>query len=91
MGIINPSQLTLYENIPSDLLELIEDILFNKKSDATEHLLEYAEKFKTDTSKSNTSEDEWRNSPVEQRLRYSLVKGIVEYIEKWLSPNLAYD
>lgn len=90
MGIVNPSQLTLYENIPADLLELIEDILFNKKFDATEHLLEYAEKFKTDTSKSNTSEDEWRNSPVEQRLRYSLVKGIVEYIEQDCQEALQY-
>ncbi|MCE5305287.1 methionine synthase [bacterium] len=82
MGIVNPAQLTLYENIPGDLLELIEDVLFNRRGDATERLIEYAEKFKKQTTHIYESKEEWRELPINERLRYSLVKGIVEHIEQ---------
>ncbi len=81
MGIVNPGQLTVYDEIPKDLLELVEDLIFNRRPDATERLLEFAEKFKEE--KETTAKiDEWRNKPVEERLKHALVKGIIEHIEE---------
>lgn len=81
MGIVNAGQLTVYDDVPKDLLELVEDVLFNRKSDATERLVTFAESIKN-TAQSVSKTEEWRNlSPVE-RLKYSLVKGIVDYIEQ---------
>ncbi len=81
MGIVNAGQLAVYENIPKDLLELVEDVLFNKRADATERLIKYAESVKKET-KAEEKEKEWRSQSVEERLKYSLVKGVVDYIEK---------
>lgn len=81
MGIVNAGQLAVYDEIPKDLLELVEDVLLNRRPDATERLLDYAEKVKSRTSQ-RSAEEEWRNNSLEERLSYSLIKGITEYIDK---------
>ncbi|MEJ2051110.1 MAG: vitamin B12 dependent-methionine synthase activation domain-containing protein, partial [Calditrichota bacterium] len=81
MGIVNAGQITVYQEIPKDLLELVEDVLLNRRDDATERLVTFAETVKQ-KGKENKEEDAWRKEPVEQRLIHSLVKGIVEYIEQ---------
>ncbi len=81
MGIVNAGQITVYEDIPKDLLELVEDVLFNRRPDATERLINYAQKVGT-KKLSKEKEQEWRGKPVEERLKYALVKGIVEFIER---------
>lgn len=80
MGIVNPGMLEVYDEIPKDLLERIEDVLLNRRADATERLLEFAETVKGD-GKVRIENTEWRNAPVEDRLSHALVKGIVDYIE----------
>lgn len=80
MGIVNAGQLAIYEEIPKDLLELVEDAILNRRPDATERLVDFAEKVKQ-KDKSVVVEDEWRSEPVEERLKHALVKGIVTYIE----------
>ncbi len=82
MGIVNPTQLEVYDNIPEDLLERVEDVLFDRRDDATERLLEIAEEYKGESSSSQKKTDtEWRKKPVEERLSYALVKGINEFAE----------
>ena len=80
MGIVNAGQLEVYEEIPKNLLELVEDVLFNRRPDATERLIVFAETVKR-RDKVADREDEWRHGSVEERLSHALVKGIVEYIE----------
>ena len=81
MGIVNPSMLEIYDNIPSDLLMFVEDVILNRRSDATERLLEFAETVKGDATK-NEVDLSWRNAPVQERLSHALIKGIVEFIEE---------
>ena len=81
MGIVNAGQLEVYEEIPKDFLELAEDVILNRKSDATERLLDFAEKVKQ-KDKTEVKEIEWRKSPVEERLQHSLIKGIIDYIDE---------
>jgi 5-methyltetrahydrofolate--homocysteine methyltransferase len=81
MGIVNPSQLTVYSDIPVDLLERVEDVLLNRRDDATERLLDFAETVKA-KSKETEEEEEWRKLPVEERLSHALIKGIDAYIEQ---------
>ncbi|MGQ9799740.1 MAG: methionine synthase, partial [Ignavibacterium sp.] len=82
MGIVNAGQLVVYEEIPKDLLELVEDVILNRRPDATERLIDFAEKIKKQ-NKIHTEEkkDQWRNLPVEERLKHSLVKGITDFID----------
>jgi 5-methyltetrahydrofolate--homocysteine methyltransferase len=80
MGIVNPGMLEVYEEIPKDLLELVEDVLLNRRPDATERLVRFAEKVKQ-KDEVEVAEEEWRKGTVEQRLSHALVKGIVEYID----------
>jgi 5-methyltetrahydrofolate--homocysteine methyltransferase len=80
MGIVNAGQLSVYDQIPPELLELVEDVLLNRRPDATERLVEFAESVKQQ-GKAEAKEDEWRQKSVEERLAHALVKGIVEYIE----------
>lgn len=82
MGIVNPSQLEVYDEIPKDLLELVEDVLLNRREDATERLLGYAETSKGATAKTKSQDLSWREETIEKRLAHSLVKGIIEYIEE---------
>lgn len=88
MGIVNPGQLDVYEEIDSELRELIEDLIFNRRVDATERLLAYSEKIKGKSSISFEKELQWRYLPVEQRLKYSLIKGINEFLEQDLCEAL---
>jgi len=81
MGIVNAGQLEVYEEIPKDLLVLVEDVIFNRKPDATERLLNFSETVK-EKEKSEGKKDEWRNTPVEERLRHCLVKGITDHVEQ---------
>ncbi|MEY2614958.1 MAG: 5-methyltetrahydrofolate--homocysteine methyltransferase [Verrucomicrobiota bacterium] len=81
MGIVNAGQLAVYEEIPKDLLELVEDVLLNRRRDATERLVDYAEKVKS-SAKVQVKDEAWRAAPVEERLSHALVKGIVEFIDQ---------
>jgi 5-methyltetrahydrofolate--homocysteine methyltransferase len=81
MGIVNPSQLEVYDEIPKDLLEYVEDVLLNRRPDATERLLAFADQYKG-TRKEQEKDEAWRNAPVQERLTHALVKGIVDYIEQ---------
>jgi 5-methyltetrahydrofolate--homocysteine methyltransferase len=81
MGIVNAGQLEVYEEIPGDLLELVEDVLFNRRADATERLVEFAENVKQ-RDKSAVKMEEWRSAQVEERLKHALIRGIVEFIEQ---------
>ncbi len=80
MGIVNAGQLAVYEEVPKDLLELVEDVLLNRRPDATERLVAFAESVKQ-RGKTAAEEDAWRKGTVEERLAHALVKGIVDYIE----------
>ena len=80
MGIVNAGQLAVYEEIPKDLLELVEDVLLNRRPDATERLVAFAESVKQ-KGKSKAEEDAWRSGTVEERLSHALVKGIADYVE----------
>ena len=80
MGIVNAGMLGIYEEIPKDLLELVEDVLLNRRPDATERLVKFAESVKK-KEKGETLVDEWRQGTVEDRLAHALVKGIVDFIE----------
>lgn len=81
MGIVNPSMLEVYDDIPKDLLERVEDVLLNRRDDATERLLEYAEEVKG-KGKVQVKDEAWRNGTVEERLAHALVKGLIEYIDQ---------
>jgi len=81
MGIVNPGQLTVYEEIPKDLLERVEDLVLNRRADATDRLLEVADQF-TGSAKSAEQDQQWRNLPVAERLSHALVKGVVQYIDE---------
>ena len=81
MGIVNAGQLEVYEEIPKDLLVLIEDVLFNRRNDSTERLVEFAESVKQ-KEKGIVKEDEWRKKSVHERLKHALIKGIVDFIEE---------
>ena len=80
MGIVNPSMLEVYDDIPKDLLERVEDVLLDRRDDATERLLEFADSVKG-TAKEKKVDLEWRKNSVEERLSHALVKGLVEYID----------
>ncbi|HTA30815.1 MAG TPA: vitamin B12 dependent-methionine synthase activation domain-containing protein, partial [Candidatus Cybelea sp.] len=80
MGIVNAGMLGIYGEIPKELLELVEDVLLNRRPDATERLVKFAESVKQ-KDKAGVVEDEWRKGTVEQRLEHALVKGIVDFIE----------
>jgi 5-methyltetrahydrofolate--homocysteine methyltransferase len=81
MGIVNAGQLEVYEEIDKELLTLIEDVLLNRRPDATEELVDYAEKVKSD-GRTEAKQQEWRKAPVEKRLSHALVKGIIDHIEE---------
>jgi 5-methyltetrahydrofolate--homocysteine methyltransferase len=80
MGIVNPTMLEVYDEIPKDLLERVEDVLLNRRDDATERLLEFAETVKG-AGKKKEVDDTWRQGTVEERLTHSLVKGIIDFID----------
>jgi 5-methyltetrahydrofolate--homocysteine methyltransferase len=82
LGIVNPTQLAVYEEIDKTLLEYVEDVLLNRRPDATERLVDYSEKVKqTARGGDSRAEEEWRKGTVEERLSHALVKGIVDHID----------
>ncbi len=82
MGIVNPTMLEVYDQLDKDLLTAVEDVLLNRSDDATEALLELAEKYKGVKVQGVQKDLSWREQSVEKRLEYALVKGIVEFIEQ---------
>ncbi len=80
MGIVNAGQLAVYEDIPADLLERVEDIIFNRRPDATERMVEFADRVKGSGTKREL-DLAWREATVEQRLSYALVHGVIDFIE----------
>jgi 5-methyltetrahydrofolate--homocysteine methyltransferase len=80
MGIVNAGQLAVYQDIPAELLELVEDVLFDRRSDATDRLVAFAETV-NGPGRSRTVDLAWREAPVEQRLQHALVHGIVDFVE----------
>jgi 5-methyltetrahydrofolate--homocysteine methyltransferase len=82
MGIVNPSMLEVYDNIPKDLLERIEDVLLNRREDATERLLEFAEALKGKGKGTEKVDEEWRSGTVRERLTHALVRGNADFVEQ---------
>lgn len=82
MGIVNPTMLEVYDDIPKELLDKVEDVLLNRTDDATERLLDFAEGLKGLAGKTTERDMEWRKDPVEKRLEHALVKGIIEFIDE---------
>jgi 5-methyltetrahydrofolate--homocysteine methyltransferase len=80
MGIVNAGQIVVYEEIPKDLLDHVEDVIFDRRPDATERLVAFAETVKGQ-GKKREQDLGWRDAPVEQRLSHALVHGVVDYIE----------
>ncbi|OOC14710.1 methionine synthase [Dickeya dadantii] len=84
MGIVNAGQLAIYDDLPAELRDAVEDVILNRRDDGTERMLAIAEKYRGSKSDddSNKAEAEWRGWPVKKRLEYALVKGITEFIEQ---------
>ena len=82
MGIVNAGMMDIYSNIEPDLLEKVEDVLFNRRADATERLTDLAVSLRGDAGKSIQKDLTWRNQSVNERLKYALVKGITDYIDE---------
>ena len=81
MGIVNAGQLAVYEDIPKDLLERVEDVIFNRRPDATERLVEFADSVKG-SGKKRELDLAWREKSVEERLSFALVHGVVDFIDQ---------
>lgn len=82
MGIVNAGQLAIYDDLPDELRELVEDVILNRREDSTDRLLELAEKYKGEGGTAAKQEDlSWRELPVSKRLEHALVKGIADYVE----------
>ncbi len=81
MGIVNPTMLEIYDQIPKELLDKVEDVLLNRNDNATEELLDYAESVKGD-GKKKVRDLSWRETDVKSRMTYALVKGLTEFIEE---------
>jgi 5-methyltetrahydrofolate--homocysteine methyltransferase len=82
MGIVNAGQLAVYEEIPQELRERVEDVVLNRRADATERLLEIAENYRGDGAAVKEEDLEWRQWPVAKRLEHALIKGIADYVEQ---------
>jgi len=80
MGIVNAGQLTVYQDIPTPLREGIEDVLFNRRADATERMLDLAQRYKGDGSVAEVQDAAWRSLPVEERLTHALVHGVADFV-----------
>ncbi len=79
MGIVNPTMLEVYDEIPKELLELVEDVMLDRRDDATERLLDYSERVKS-VKKEQVEDLEWRKNPLQERINHALVKGIDRFI-----------
>ncbi|MEN9918397.1 MAG: methionine synthase [Bacteroidota bacterium] len=89
MGIVNPGQSVIYEDIPTDLRNLVEDVIFNRREEATDELIDYAERVKNEASNETEQKvEEWRTYTLEKRLEHCLIKGISDYLEEDLNEAL---
>ncbi|MCD7973000.1 MAG: methionine synthase [Candidatus Azobacteroides sp.] len=88
MGIVNPSASLTYEDIPPETLELVEDVILNRREDATERLIEFAQGTKDLSTTGTEKQQAWRQSAVEERLEYALIKGIGDFLEEDLGEAL---
>jgi len=92
MGIVNAGMLEVYEDIPTELRDAVEDVVLNKHPDATDKLLDIAEKYRGDGAVAKKADDEWRKLPVAKRLEHALVKGIDAFVtEDTEEARLAFD
>ncbi|MCT7359659.1 methionine synthase [Thalassolituus pacificus] len=82
MGIVNAGQLAVYDDLPAELKERVEDVVLNRRADGTDRMLEIAEKYRGDGSVQEKETEEWRTLPVRERLTHALVKGINAYVEE---------
>jgi 5-methyltetrahydrofolate--homocysteine methyltransferase len=82
MGIVNPAMLQVYDEVPKDLMELVEDVLLDRRDDATERLIQKAEELKGKGKAKEEKDEQWRKGTVQERLTHSLVKGVTDYIEQ---------
>jgi len=89
MAIVNPEALTVYDEIPADLLEHVEDVLFDRRPDATERLIAFAENLDSKAAGPKARDDAWRAAPVSDRLRHALVHGIDEFVQDDALASLA--
>ncbi|HEX20064.1 MAG TPA: methionine synthase, partial [Acidiferrobacteraceae bacterium] len=80
MGIVNAGQLTVYDDLPNELLDCVEDVVLNRRPDATERLLDIAEKYKADNTVEKKEDLEWRSWPIARRLEHAMVKGIDAHV-----------
>src|SRR5690606_1097559 len=80
MGIVNAGQLAVYDGLPTELRDAVEDVILNRTASGTDNLLTLAEKYRDDTQKENKQDLEWRSWPVIKRLEHALVKGITTHI-----------
>ncbi|RMH44673.1 MAG: methionine synthase [Deltaproteobacteria bacterium] len=90
MAIVNAGQLEVYEQIPADLRERVEDVLLNRRPDATERLIEIAERYKGGGKQAAADDDAWRSLPLAERLRHALLKGIDAYIDEDIAEALRH-
>ena len=81
MGIVNPSLLEVYDEVPKKLMEYVEDVLLDRKADATERLLDYSEQMVSSTKAKKKQDDNWRKESLESRISHALIKGIDRFIE----------
>lgn len=89
MGIVNPGQSVIYEDIPQSLRDLLEDVIFNRRPEATDELIEFAEKIKNEKSGQTEQKiEEWRSFSLEERIQHALIKGISDYLEEDLTEAL---
>lgn len=89
MGIVNPGQSVVYDDIPLELRNLVEDVIFNRRPEATDQLIEYAERIKNEKSgQTEEKVEEWRSYSLDERIQYSLIKGISDYLEEDLTEAL---
>lgn len=88
MGIVNAGMLEVYDEIPKDLLELVEDVIFNRREDATERLIEFVQNL-TAVDKDKKPKDAWRSYPLEERIVHSMVKGIHDFVEEDMKEALS--
>ena len=88
MGIVNPSTAITYQDIPEDLLKMIENVIFNRSADAAEKLTEYAQKNSESFQDKGDKQEEWRKLPLSERLQYALIKGVDAHLEEDLQEAL---
>ncbi len=82
MGIVNAGQLAVYEQIEPELRQYVEDVLLNRRPDATERLIEFAQTVKQQSQQEEDRQEQWRQQPVEERLKYALIRGVDQYVEE---------